>query len=460
MRRPVLLLVIDGVGDAGPETPLQSAYVPHLDAAARTGATGLMDPVHPGLACGSDTAHMAMFGIEPRRFYRGRGAFESMGAGIDMRPGDVAFKSNFATVARSSALDGNNSDNSSSGWTVVRRRADRNFEGMGPDLCAALDGTRLPNFPEVEVTVQYATEHRCGVMIRAPGLSDRISGTDPLLDDRPLKRCKPLPDADTDGAARRTSAIVNELSACFMDVLSEHPINVDRKQRGLPPANAVLLRGAGMRLDVPSFHELHGMRTFMIAPTKIIAGLGLTLDMHIVDVPGATGDYFTDLSAKGRATVEHLSSGQFDFGVLHIKAVDDAGHDRDRARRVEWLEKIDNMLGQIITGMEHLKAPFGLIVLGDHSTPVEYGDHSCEPVPVIASVLGSSPVTFDAFRWIADSEKQIGSGVRHHATNSCERANEVRGYDEISIGQHGTLGRFPGAMIIPIAHILAEVKVL
>ena len=26
------------------------------------------------------------------RFYRGRGAFETMGAGLDMAPGDIAFK--------------------------------------------------------------------------------------------------------------------------------------------------------------------------------------------------------------------------------------------------------------------------------------------------------------------------------------------------------------------------------
>lgn len=44
-----------------------------------------MDPVEPGLACGSDTAHMSIFGYDPRSFYRGRGAFESMGAGIPMQ---------------------------------------------------------------------------------------------------------------------------------------------------------------------------------------------------------------------------------------------------------------------------------------------------------------------------------------------------------------------------------------
>lgn len=51
---------------------------------ASTGLAGLMDPVEPGLSCGSDTAHMSIFGYDPFTFYRGRGAFETMGSGIDM----------------------------------------------------------------------------------------------------------------------------------------------------------------------------------------------------------------------------------------------------------------------------------------------------------------------------------------------------------------------------------------
>ena len=41
-----------------------------------------MDPVETGLACGSDTAHMNIFGYNPFKYYTGRGAFESIGAGI------------------------------------------------------------------------------------------------------------------------------------------------------------------------------------------------------------------------------------------------------------------------------------------------------------------------------------------------------------------------------------------
>lgn len=52
-------------------------------------------------------------------------------------------------------------------------------------------GLALPGFPEHAVSVRYATEHRCGVAVRGPRLSDAISGTDPLKDGRPLQVPRP-----------------------------------------------------------------------------------------------------------------------------------------------------------------------------------------------------------------------------------------------------------------------------
>ena len=94
-----------------------------------------MDSVEPGRACGSDTAHLALFGYDPRETYRGRGAFESLGAGCSMAPGDVAWKCNFATLADAAGGGAN---------PVVRqRRVDRTFHEEGPLLCAALNGVFL-----------------------------------------------------------------------------------------------------------------------------------------------------------------------------------------------------------------------------------------------------------------------------------------------------------------------------
>lgn len=51
------------------------------------------------------------------------------------------FQSNFATLDEETGI-------------VISRRADRHFEEEGPILCAALDGMKLPSFPEYEVRVR------------------------------------------------------------------------------------------------------------------------------------------------------------------------------------------------------------------------------------------------------------------------------------------------------------------
>lgn len=96
-KKRVAFVLIDGLGDVslprfGYQTPMQAAKIPNLDAIASAGVSGLMDPVEVGLGCGSDTAHLSLLGYNPRVYYRGRGAFESMGAGLAMSPGDIAFK--------------------------------------------------------------------------------------------------------------------------------------------------------------------------------------------------------------------------------------------------------------------------------------------------------------------------------------------------------------------------------
>lgn len=131
------------------------------------------------------------------------------------------------------------------------------------------------------------------------------------------------------------------------------------------------------RIAVPTFEERHGLHGAMVAPTKIIAGLGASLGMRLLSCPGATGDYRTDFSAKvpspplfGRcvctwltgqqphrcqqnfpaawsmhrrmllvllqaaAVADALISGECDFAFLHVKAVDDTGHDRAAALKV------------------------------------------------------------------------------------------------------------------------------
>lgn len=479
-KRRVAFVLIDGLGDVslprfGHKTPLQVAKVPNLDAIASAGVNGLMDPVEVGLACGSDTAHLSLLGYDPRVYYRGRGAFESMGAGLAMSPGDIAFKSNFATLDEKTGI-------------VVSRRADRHFEEEGPILCAALDGMKLPSFPHYEVRVRYATEHRCGVVVKGPKLSGNISGTDPLKDNRLLLQAEPLDDTDE---AKRTVTVVNELSNEISKILVSHPLNAKRAAEGKNIANVVLLRGCGIRIEVPPFVQKHGLWPCMVAPTKIIAGLGLSLGIDILEAPGATGDYRTFLTSKSTAIARALSAplkacpnvfvpGEdehkpgrvdgYDFGFLHIKAIDDAGHDKASIFKVKGLEAVDRAIGQLAKLLWEAestgKFQFSLCITGDHSTPVEYGDHSFEPVPFtlcrlkdfVGAVGGEKVIldtSLDPFPLpMVKAGEDLGDDFGREGEKGSEELQAFGGdsiyeFSDIAAAR-GCLGRFPGGEMMGI----------
>lgn len=476
-KKRVAFVLIDGLGDVslprfGYKTPLQAAKIPNLDAIASAGVNGLMDPVEVGLGCGSDTAHLSLLGYNPRVYYRGRGAFESMGAGLAMSPGDIAFKSNFATLDVETGV-------------VVSRRADRHFEEEGPVFCAALDGMKLPSFPEYEVRVRYATEHRCGVVVKGPRLSGNISGTDPLKDNRLLLQVHALDDTEE---ANHTAAVVNELSKEMSRILVSHPLNAKRLAEGKSIANVVLLRGCGIRIEVPPFEKIHGLRPCMVAPTKIIAGLGLSLGIDILEAPGATGDYRTIITSKATAIANALSaplqscpnvfvpgedepkpgiSDGYDFGFLHIKAIDDAGHDKASVFKVRGLEAVDRALGQLAKllwpAQSSGKFEFFLCVTGDHSTPVEYGDHSFEPVPFalcslkdfVGAVGGEAVLletSLDPFPLPTPNASEglaadLGAGKKKRAKGF--GGDSVGEFSEVASAR-GCLGRFSGSEMMGV----------
>ena len=76
----------------------------------------------------------------------------------------------------------------------------------------------------------------------------------------------------------------------------------------------------------------------------------MTLGMDWIQVPGTTGSYDSQFQLKAHAICEALSRREqaFQFGFVHVKAVDDCGHDRLWGLRVRYLEVMDRLVGQIV----------------------------------------------------------------------------------------------------------------
>jgi 2,3-bisphosphoglycerate-independent phosphoglycerate mutase len=358
----ILLIIADGLGDRptrelNGRTPLEAADKPNLRELIRSSVGGLMDPIAPGVRAGSDTSHLAIFGLDPFKYYRGRGAFEAIGAGAVLEPGDVAFRGNFATVKGD--------------FTVIDRRAGRKIE-EADDLVRELN-EKVGEIDGVKVMFFHGTEHRVAVVLRGQGLSDKVSDTDPHEVNKRVLESRPL---DGTKEAERTAEVLNKLTRRVYEVLSQSELNKLRVSKGLPPANVILLRGASIFEGLPKFKDYTGLNAGAVSATALIKGICKQLGMDVITPPGATGGVDSDLNAKADAAAKMLE--EKDFVFVHVKGTDAASHDGNARAKVDVIERIDRMIGRIL---DRVGSELVIAFTGDHTTPVEVKEHTSDPVP-------------------------------------------------------------------------------
>ena len=99
----------------------------------------------------------------------------------------------------------------------------------------------------------------------------------------------------------------------------------------------------------------------------------MAFGIPMVDVEGTTGYYNSNLNNKALKAIDKITSPDYDYGFIHIKAVDDAGHDKSLKIKVEQLEKTDIAIGillQTLSEKSDNKTQYIICVTGDHTTPV------------------------------------------------------------------------------------------
>ncbi|MFW9804371.1 MAG: 2,3-bisphosphoglycerate-independent phosphoglycerate mutase [Candidatus Thorarchaeota archaeon] len=357
-----VLLIMDGLGDRlvkelGKKTPLQASKCPTFDRLTADGQTGLMNVIGPGITPGSDAAHLALFGYDPVECYTGRGPLEALGAGLPSKPGDVAFRSNFASVDDE--------------MKVVDRRAGRTFTHEEHRILEdALSGIEIDG---VKVHFVATVEHRGAIVLEGSGLSGEISETDPHETGLKVWESRAL----TSGA-EKTAKVVNQLTQQTYKRLKNLDMNKARAERGLPPANILLLRGPGQHREIPTLQDRYGIKSAVIAGGSLYIGAAKYVGMEHVPVEGQTGTIDTNFDNIAAKSIECIKA-DYDYVFIHIKATDNASHDGNAKEKVLAIERTDTMLGKIIDAVGD---SIVIAVTGDHSTPLEVGEHQSDPVPI------------------------------------------------------------------------------
>jgi 2,3-bisphosphoglycerate-independent phosphoglycerate mutase len=382
----LIYAVIDGMGDLpipelGNKTPLEAANTPNMNFLARHGQTGLMYTVGKGVAPESDAAVISLLGYDPFRYSTGRGIIEAVGAGIEVKNGDLALRCNFATLGR--------------GKEILDRRVARTLstEEAVELSRAANEQVKLESCP-ASFRFTNTLGHRAVLVIhnhKCP-LSSKVTNSDPaytMVDglgvatpdvEMVLKTCEPT--EDTEGA--RTSAmLVNEFIEKTHALWENHPVNVKRAVEGKLKANVVLTRDASDRL--PNFFNIdqqYNVKFAALADMHAESGIARLAGMDATLLPPPSGNLRSDCELRVKRLVDLMP--EYDCFYIHLKGPDEPGHDGNCQKKTSIISAIDeHFFGNLLQKISLHDTM--LCVTSDHATPCALKVHSDTPVALLVS---------------------------------------------------------------------------
>lgn len=376
-------MIMDGVGDEansklGGKTPLEAANTPNLDWFAKKGKVDYCFTVKEGVAPESSSGVLSLLGYDPSLV--GRGTIEALGAGLDLKQGDLAFRTNFATVE---SLESGN---------ILDRRAGRTLSTKeGKILAASIKEEVKERF---KFDFKPTVGHR-GVLVFRGGFSDNISGVDlaykngiavsNLHGGGKLVWSKGLDDEDD---SKLSADLINGWMRHSHEVLDGERVNADRVRKGLYSANFVLCRGPGS--VIPRFKKLKG-RWIALGYMPLEKGIAKLagMDVYKFRYPELKGiDVYDNLYAglnkaiKNSIRMIKRNKKKKDYFYVHFKETDTPGHDGKPLDKKKMIELIDKKFFSYVRKVLE-KEGGKLIVTGDHATSCRQKAHTADAVPVL-----------------------------------------------------------------------------
>jgi 2,3-bisphosphoglycerate-independent phosphoglycerate mutase len=325
---------------------------------------GLFHAHLQGTSLPSELAHFLMFGYRMEEF-PGRGVVEALGEGFDIRESEVALLARIFSVAEERG-------------TLILRHEDPELD---PESCRILHGA-IRSFSSDGITAEFLPTRGIGGILRLRGeVSKNVTDSNPITEGRPLMAVHPLRSMESDQRAGNTARFLNDYLLWSYRTLSDHPLNGNRRKKGLPPINAVGTQRAGMPAGLPSFRDKWGLRGLLIASGAVYQGLGQVVGMDACKVSDSD-DPARDLRERLEIA---LKAKEYDFVHVHTKVTDAAGHTGDPRVKKRVIEQLDRALEYALTEIVP-DEDILFIITADHST-ASSGTmiHTGESVPLVMS---------------------------------------------------------------------------
>ncbi len=339
------------------KTPLEYATTPMMDDLSSKGEIGLVHTIPEGMKPGSDTANLAVLGYNPKIYYSGRSPLEALSIGVSMADTDVALRCNLVTLSEEEDLYENRQ--------MIDHSSDEiSTEDAGILLEAVKDALENDTF-KFFVGTSY---RHC--LIWNKGEVQELTPPHDILG-----QCiqNYLPDS-----------VFLEMMKKSYEILSTHPLNIARKEKGLKPANSCWFWGAGTKPALSSFEEKYGKKGAMISAVDLLKGIAVGASMEVIEVEGANGGLHTNYEGKAKGALKALLEDENDFVYVHLEGPDEMGHQGSLERKIQAIQWLDErILKPIVEGLKASGEDFRILVLPDHPTPIAIRTHSSEAVPYL-----------------------------------------------------------------------------
>lgn len=376
-----IIILGDGMADhpverLGGKTLLQYADTPYMDLLARKGKTGRLMTIPDGFHPGSEVANTSILGYDLNKVYEGRGPLEAASIGYNMSPKDLALRCNLITLSDGIIKNHHGGHlTTEEGTTLIKYLNEK----LGNEYIQFIPGIQYRHL----LIIKGGSKH----IICAPPHDHPNEAWKPLL-------IKAENENKEDGrlSPQETANLLNELIIKSQELLTAHPLNLQRKDEQNDIANSIWPWGGGYRPQMRTLSEMFPQihSGSVISAVDLIRGIGYYAGLEIIKVKGATGLANTNYEGKVEAALKQLR--EKDFVFLHIEASDEAGHDGDLQLKLQTIENLDHRAVEpIYNEVKKWDEPVCIAVLPDHPTPVEIRTHVKDPVPFLIWHPGITP---------------------------------------------------------------------
>lgn len=358
-----IVVLGDGMADEpiealGGKTPLEYASTPNLDRLSKVSEIGMVHTIPDGMKPGSDTANLSVLGYDPRKYYSGRSPLEALSIGVPMKDTDIALRCNIVTISEE--------EERFEDKIII----DHSSSEISTEDCAVLLKAVADELADGTYQFYVGTSYRHCLIWNHGQVVELTQPHDVL--------------GQTIGQYLPRDEKLRRMMKRSYEILVNHPINLERKKKGLNPANCCWFWGAGTRPMLSSFEEKTGKRGMMVSAVDLLKGIAVGAGMGVALVKGATGGLDTNYAGKVRAAVDAVTRQGYDFAYIHLEAPDEMGHQGSAEKKVRAIEYLDaRVIGPVVEQMEQAGEDLRLLVLPDHPTPVRVRTHTSDSVPYL-----------------------------------------------------------------------------